>query len=124
MPVRSSVAIPSSSRQPAGRRRQRFAQGGGVYNNSLLDLRRVVVGANLAKATGASGAAEGGGIWNGVAITGPPVTLTLTDSLVSHNAATGSAGIERRGGGLFTTEPVSLTRTRIAGNAPEQCLGC
>jgi hypothetical protein len=101
-----------------------IAQGGGVYNNSLLELRRVAVSDNLAKASAPSGMTEGGGIWNGVAFTGPPVELTLTDSLLTGNVLAGSTAIERRGGGLFTTEPVTRTRTRIAGNAPDQCFGC
>jgi hypothetical protein len=92
-----------------------ITQGAGIYNNSLLDLRNVAVTLNAGKATGPSGAAEGGGIWNGVAISGPPVELTATDSLITH---------ERRGGGLFITEPVTLTRTRITGNVPDQCFGC
>jgi hypothetical protein len=100
------------------------SQGGGIFNNSLLELRRVVVSDNVAKALGPDGVAEGGGIWNGVALSGPPVTLTLTDSLITRNALLGSPGIERHGGGLFTTEPVTLTRTKIAGNAPDQCFGC
>jgi hypothetical protein len=99
-------------------------QGAGVYNNSLLELRRTVVDGNLGKADAPAGAAEGGGIWNGVAVTGPPVELTLTDSLITHNTLIGGAGIERRGGGLFTTEPITRTRGRIAGNAPDQCFGC
>jgi hypothetical protein len=99
-----------------------ISQGAGVYNNSLLDLRRVLVTRNTGKANGPSGAAEGGGIWNGVAVSGPPVELTLTDSLVTGNALLGN--VQRRGGGLFTTEPVTLTRTRIAGNVPDQCFGC
>jgi hypothetical protein len=99
-------------------------QGAGIYNNSLLELRNVVVDHNTAKASGPSGAAEGGGIWNGVAVSGPPVELTLKDSRIVDNALIGGPGIERRGGGLFTTEPVTVVRTRIAGNVPDQCFGC
>lgn len=46
-------------------------QGVGIYNNSLLELRNVVVADNTGKAFAPHGAAEGGGIWNGVAVTGP-----------------------------------------------------
>jgi hypothetical protein len=59
-----------------------------------------------------------------VFVSGPPVELTLIDSLVARNTLLGGSGIERRGGGLFTTEPVTLTRTRLAGNVPDQCFGC
>jgi hypothetical protein len=99
-------------------------QGAGIFNNSLLELRNVVVDHNIGKAAAPTGAAEGGGIWNGVAVSGPPVELTLKDSRIVNNALIGAPGIERRGGGLFTTLPVSLTRTRIAGNVPDQCFGC
>jgi hypothetical protein len=85
---------------------------------------RTRVDGNVGKADGPAGAAEGGGIWNGVAVTGPPVELTLTDSLITHNTLFGGPGIERRGAGLFTTEPITRTRTRITGNAPDQCFGC
>jgi hypothetical protein len=78
----------------------------------------------VGKANAADGAAQGAGIWNGAELSGPPVELTLTDSLITGNALAGGAGIERQGGGLFTTFPVTRTRTRIAGNAPDQCFGC
>jgi putative intracellular protease/amidase len=100
------------------------AQGAGIFNNGLLELRRTVVSDNLGKASAPGGVAEGGGIWNGVLVTGPPVELTLVDSLVARNSLLGGSGIQRRGGGLFTTEPVTLTRSRLAGNAPDQCFGC
>jgi hypothetical protein len=99
-------------------------QGAGIYNNSLLELRRTVVSDNVGRASAPNGIAEGGGIWNGVAVTGPPVELTLVDSLIARNTLLGGSGIERRGGGLFTTEPVTLTRNRLAGNVPDQCFGC
>jgi hypothetical protein len=98
--------------------------GVGIYNNSLLDLRRVQVSDNSGTANGLSGVAQGGGIWNGIELSGPPVTLTLEGSFVTRNALTGSAGIELAGGGLFTTEPVTLTHSLIVRNAPDQCSGC
>jgi hypothetical protein len=114
--VRDSVIAGNASTAVGG---AATAQGAGIYNNSLLDLRDVRVAFNSGRAAG--GTAEGGGIWNGVAVSGPPVELTATDSAITHNALFGA---ERRGGGLFTTEPVTLTRTRIAANAPDQCFGC
>jgi hypothetical protein len=98
--------------------------GGGVFNNSLLELSHTVVSHNAGKATAPSGVAQGGGIWNGVFLSGPPVELTLTDSLITRNTLTASPGLDRQGGGLFTTEPVTRTRTVIARNAPDQCFGC
>jgi hypothetical protein len=98
--------------------------GVGVLNNSLLTLRTTAVTANVGRASGAGGEAQGGGIWNGVLLTGPPVELTLDRSLVTGNALFTSPGIERQGGGVFTTEPIVRNRTLIAGNVPDQCFGC
>jgi hypothetical protein len=98
--------------------------GAGIYNNSLLELRNVQVSNNAGNATAPSGTAEGGGIWNGVELTGPPVTLTLENTSVIRNSLTGSSGIIVQGGGLFTSEPVTLINSRIARNTPDQCFGC
>ena len=98
--------------------------GAGVLNNSLLTLRDTAVSHNSGRAVGAGGTAQGGGIWNGILLTGPPVELTLDRSLVTGNSLTASAGIERSGGGVFTTEPIVRNRTLIAGNSPDQCFGC
>jgi hypothetical protein len=99
-------------------------QGAGIFSNSLLDLRGDRVSDNSGTATGPAGAAEGGGIWNGIELSGPPVTLTLENTSVTHNSLTGTAGIASRGGGLFTNQPVTLTNSLIAHNAPDQCVGC
>jgi hypothetical protein len=98
-----------------------IAQGGGVFNDSLLALRRVVVRDNSLRADGESGRAEGGGVWNSDELSGPPVELTLDRVLISHNML---AGPVTRGGGLFTAFPVTQTATTIARNAPDQCSGC
>ena len=100
------------------------AQGAGIFNNSLLDLRNVQVAGNAGKASGPTGVSQGGGIWNGVDLSGPPVQLTLENTLVTHNSITGSSGITLQGGGLFTTFPVTLTHSLVAANAPDQCFGC
>ncbi len=68
--------------------------------------------------------AQGGGIWNGVLLSGPPVKLTLARTAVTRNAVTGSKRITVHGGGLFTTSPVTLTQSLIARNRPDQCFGC
>jgi hypothetical protein len=52
------------------------------------------------------------------------VTLTLENTVVTHNTLTGSGGIAVRGGGLFTNQPVTLARSPIVRNAPDQCFGC
>jgi hypothetical protein len=97
--------------------------GGGVFNNSLLTLDHVAVSRNTARAEGPTGAAQGGGIWNGVDITGPAV-LTLENSSLVGNTLEASPDIPREGGGLFTTAPVTRVNTLIAGNQPNQCVGC
>jgi hypothetical protein len=97
--------------------------GGAVFNNTLLTLDHVEVSGNTARADGPSGVAQGGGIWNGDLLAGPPV-LTLENSSVVDNALEASPGILRQGGGMFTTFPVVRTNTLIAGNRPDQCVGC
>jgi hypothetical protein len=99
-------------------------EGGGVFNNSLLELRHVVITRNTGAAFGPAGHAQGGGIWNGVELSGPPVELTLSDSVVTRNALSGSAAIARDGGGIFTSEPIVRTRTTVSGNDPNDCSGC
>ena len=100
------------------------ALGGGVFNNSLLRLSRTLVAANQTDAQASSGEAQGGGIWNGVDLSGPPVSLTLNHSAVTGNRATGFPGVTASGGGLFTTSPVTLLASPIAFNQPDQCFGC
>jgi hypothetical protein len=99
-------------------------EGGGIFNNSLLELRHVAVTRNSGAAFAPSGHAQGGGIWNGVELSGPPVELTLRDSSISRNSLIGSSGITFDGGGVFTTEPITRTQTSIADNHPNQCSGC
>ena len=104
-------------------------EGGGVFNNSLLSMRNVQISDNVEQATGPTGAAQGGGVWNGVDVTGPPVQLTLVNSSVTRNLLVGSAGVSLQGGGLYTTfadssGDLTLTNTQIAFNRPDQCFGC
>jgi hypothetical protein len=96
----------------------------GVLSDSLLELDGVQVSGNTGTATGPTGTAQGGGIWNGVEFAGPQVQLTLDHTTVTHNSLSGSPGITVQGGGLFTTLPVTLTQSVIAGNTPDQCFGC
>ncbi len=99
-------------------------QGAGILNDSLLHLRGTRVNGNTGKAFGPSGVAQGGGIWNGTDISGPPLRLALDHVAVTRNVLTGSPGITLQGGGLFTERPVTLHHTRIALNRPDQCFGC
>lgn len=104
-----------------------IAQGGGIFNSGLLTLRRMHVVGNRATATGPAGLAQGGGIWNGVVpLPGfpPDAQLTLIDSVVTGNKLLASPGLERLGGGIFTTASVTLTSTMLIGNSPDQCFGC
>jgi len=100
------------------------ARGGGVFNNSLLSFSHTLIAANQTDARAPSGVTQGGGIWNGVDISGPPVSLTLEHSAVTRNRAFGSPGVTASGGGLFTTSPVTLLASPIVFNQPDQCVGC
>ena len=107
------------------------AIGGGLANAGQLTLERTLVLDNSASATGAGGllpfglpsAVLGGGIWNG-SFGGDPPQLTLTHSAVLGNRLSGPSGFLIQGGGLYTDFPVTLTKTPIAGNKPDQCFGC
>jgi hypothetical protein len=96
----------------------------GVLSDSLLEMDGVQVSGNTGTATGPTGTAQGGGIWNGVEFAGPQVQLTLDRTTVTGNSLSGSPGIRVQGGGLFTTLPVTLRHSVIAGNTPDQCFGC
>ncbi|HEY6746471.1 MAG TPA: hypothetical protein VI357_12245 [Mycobacteriales bacterium] len=99
--------------------------GGGVANIGVLTLRNTSVADNRGAASGPSGSARGGGIFNGSVPDGPPsVRLALVDSAVTRNTLTASPGITLQGGGLFTLFPVTLTSSVIAQNVPDQCYGC
>ena len=91
-------------------------QGVGVLNNARLELRDVVVGGNSGHARGPEATAQGGGIWNGVLLSGPPVELTLRRSQVVENSLSTSTGGTVQGAGLYTTEPVTLQGSVIARN--------
>jgi hypothetical protein len=100
-------------------------QGGGIANIGVLTLRNTGVSDNRTTASGPNGYARGGGIFNGSAPDGPPLTqLALVDSEVTYNALTASPGIAVQGGGLFTPFPLTQTISVIAHNVPDQCYGC
>jgi len=123
--VRDSV-IARNTVTAASAKGPAFAQGGGVQNFGLLTLEKTVVVDNSAAVDAPGGFAQGGGIWNSNFDGGPPTipALTLVDSVLSANRLTGSAAATVQGGGLYTTFPVTSTRTVIAGNEPGQCFGC
>jgi hypothetical protein len=108
------------------------AFGGGIAMfGADLTLERTVVVANSVSATGAAGplpfggvaCAFGGGISNGAPGI-PAEALTLVDSVVTANRLSGSSGLPLQGGGVYTTNGLSRTRTVIAGNKPDDCFGC
>ncbi|MDX6568633.1 MAG: hypothetical protein QOH15_1211 [Gaiellales bacterium] len=103
------------------------AQGAGIDNAGLLELHDVQVRDNSASATGPSGSARGGGIWNGrpFAPDGPTPHLVLDDTTVSRNALSASPGLAVEGGGIFTSGfPTTLVDSQIEHNTPDQCVGC
>lgn len=99
------------------------AQGGGLANVGQTTVRRTLVTGNNVHATGGNGVAQGGGVWNGT-FGGPPPTLSLLDSAILHNSASGSPGIAVAGGGVYSDFPLTVLNTVIAGNTPDQCVGC
>ena len=102
-----------------------IVEGGGIQNGQLLTLQNTVVANNTGTAQGPKGVSQGGGIWNGSVFgTAPPIQLALAGSTVSGNTVTASAAITARGGGLYTTFPVTLTNSAPATNMPDQCSGC
>ena len=99
--------------------------GAGIVNNGPLTLTNVDVTGNRGTATGLSGFAQGGGIWNGQLFGGPDSPLTLVNSRVTRNVLSGSPGIVLRGGGIFTPGfPVTLTASSVSRNTPDDCVGC
>jgi hypothetical protein len=116
--ISGNVMSASSTTGPA------TVQGGGIANNGLLELRNDQISENTGTAVGPAGFAQGGGIWNGVLFTPPPVQLTLTNTVVTRNSISASPGLTVQGGGLFTKFPVALDSSRIEKNTPDDCLGC
>jgi hypothetical protein len=104
-----------------------FAAGGAfVVDEPGLTLRNTKMSGNTVNASGASGSAQGGGIFDAPIANGPPGgPLTLVNSGVTGNALSGSAGITLQGGGLYIqNQPLTLTHSVIADNSPDQCYGC
>ena len=118
-----SAAIDNSARatSPHG---TAAADGGALLVDAELLLRRTTIRGNTVEARGRHGVAQGGGIFDGTLFTnGGP--LTLVDSAVLHNVATGSPRIELRGGGIYIpTRRLTLIRSSVGDNIPDQVCGC
>ena len=99
-------------------------QGVGITNNGELELRNDLISGNTGTALAPSGFAQGGGIWNGEVFAPPPLSLLVQDSAITGNLVTGSPGVNVSGGGIFTTSPITLAHSLVAGNRPNQCTGC
>jgi hypothetical protein len=99
--------------------------GAGILNNGPLVLTNVGVDRNRGTANGASGLAQGGGIWNAELFAGPTSSLTLQSSHVVGNVLAGSSGILLQGGGIFSLGfPLTLQSTVVVHNTPDDCFGC
>lgn len=98
--------------------------GAGIFNNTRLKLSRSVVRNNVGSARGPQREAEGGGIWNGEYLSGPPVELSLQNSRVVGNNLRVRPGGSARGGGVFNAAVITSESSRIARNQPDQCYGC
>jgi hypothetical protein len=99
--------------------------GGGLVAAGGLTLRNTIVSGNTGDAQGTTGAAQGGGIFAiDQSPNGPPGgPLDLVNSSVVRNVLSGSAGTARQGGGLFVSDPLTLTHSIISGNVPDNCYG-
>ncbi|MEU4037845.1 right-handed parallel beta-helix repeat-containing protein [Streptomyces collinus] len=84
------------------------AQGGGVYNEGMLNTKKLKIEHNTSAGTGA----QGGGLTNNGG------TATLTSSQVEHNtSSTPPGGINNRAG------TVTLNDSKVKHNKPTNCAG-
>ncbi|WP_345764219.1 hypothetical protein [Diaminobutyricibacter sp. McL0608] len=102
--------------------------GAGLLSQTDLTLTRVAITGNKGIAKGSGGTLLGGGIATGALLPGTRTdvlsALSLTDTVVSANALLGPTSAVRSGGGIYSEVPVQLKRTIVAGNIPDQCVGC
>lgn len=101
--------------------------GAGLINGGLLEVHTTLIANNTGFATGTSGFAEGGGIWNGQPFgpDAPTPSLVLDHVAVLGNSLGASHGLPVQGGGVFTSGfPISLASSLIVRNTPDQCFGC
>lgn len=96
-----------------------------MMSDGFLDIRGTCISGNGGHATGRHGSALGSGVFAAAVPDGPPAgLLLLRDSSITGNALTGSAGMVRHGGGVYATDPLTRTHTRITDNRPDQCYPC
>ncbi len=119
-----SVASGNTARALGPHGRAVAAAGGLEVDVKGLTLRQSLVRNNQSVARGRRGSSRGGGIFDARLYSkGGPLALIGSD--VISNAARGSAGIGRRGGGVFVRgHKTKLIRSSLARNEPDQCFGC
>ena len=102
------------------------AHGGGLVNTDVLSVRDTRVSRNTVRASGGSGEARGGGIWNGTLPDAGDLVpqLRVFDSAITANTIGAAGAVDVEGGGLFTDRQVTLERALIEGNRPDECAGC
>jgi hypothetical protein len=119
------TAITDNESHAASAHADATVQGAGLVNDGRLRLSGVLVAGNSGSASGPSGFARGGGIWNDRLFNEDgPIELALERTTVTHNRLAGGKGIAVEGGGIFTSFPVSLVDSQVTGNLPDQCRGC
>jgi hypothetical protein len=102
-------------------------QGAGIghLNGAPFLVRDTTITGNAGTGNGATGIAQGGGIWNATPDgSGPLGKLSLIDSTITRNVLSPSFGINTQGGGIFTAARPTIKHTTIAHNQPDQCHGC
>ena len=93
--------------------------GAGHLDGPVFFSRTLITG-NSGAAYGPTTVAQGGGIFN---LAGESAPLNLNHSVITANQLTSAGAGTPQGGGLYTTVPVVLAHTVIAGNRPDQCFG-
>jgi hypothetical protein len=101
-----------------------LAAGGAVVVDRELTLRDTTIRGNTASAQGAGGFSRGGGIFDAPLFTNGGA-LTLVDSMVTQNVAGGSPRITPQGGGIYISQRrLTLLRSTVGDNLPDQVCGC
>jgi hypothetical protein len=102
-----------------------FVLGGAFVTEAEgISLNDSTVSRNAIFGYGLEGSVLGGGIFDAVTSGPPGGPLNLTQSSVTWNVASGSAGVTVQGGGVYTDNVVTSTNSVIAHNVPDQCVGC
>jgi hypothetical protein len=91
---------------------------------SGLTLDRSLVAGNIGAARGGVTLGQGGGVFDAFVGEDGPFggPLALVDSAVTGNVL--RAGVRQGGGVYLSGQPITRTRSLIAGNVPDQCFGC